>query len=78
MPWCIQWGRTRTKAPILCSMFWLPEGCACAKCAGPLPTVGSGVARVGPNLSRWFNFMVVFESFGQRQQTALALPPAQP
>ena len=42
------------------------------QCAGPRPTVGSGVARVA--LAQLVS-MVVFECFGQRQRTALTPPP---
>ena len=56
---------------LLLRSTFLPEGRVCVCGAGPLPTVGSGVALVGPN----FVSMAVFgECFAQRQRTPFVQP----
>ena len=53
IPWCIQWGPTRAIATSFCALPFVRQKGGCVQCASPRPTVGSGVARVGPDLSRW-------------------------
>jgi len=75
IPWCIQWGPTRAIATSFCALPFVRQKGGCVQCAGPRPTVGSGVARVALAQLVSGGSMVVFECFGQRQRTALTPPP---
>ena len=74
MPLCIQLGTHPGKSPrLVLYLLFARRVCMCEVCR-PSPHCGVGCGACWAELVS----TVVFESFGQRQQTALTLPPAQP